>query len=291
MVKSLENYYRQPQLHISLPSQGKWWAPGSIEFSANTELPVMPMTAKDEIAIKQPDALMNGQATVDVIQSCVPGIKNAWLMPAVDVDAVLLGIRIATYGETMEVMTTVPGANEPNSVQVNLNETMERLRNPNIVDTISTKNGLTVTVRPWTYKENTAVQMQVYEEQRMVKNITGSDMTESKKIEEFQKVFLKLSASTVERLASAIVSIMTPEETVIDRFEISKFIENIDTHTANEIKTALDTLQTVGNMPPVTVATTPEMQSRGAPATYTSNITMDNSNFFASKSFRSTTLS
>ena len=75
MSKSLEKYYRQPQLHISLPSKGKWWPPGSIEFSANNELPVMPMTAKDEIAMKQPDALMNGQATVDVVQSCIPGIK------------------------------------------------------------------------------------------------------------------------------------------------------------------------------------------------------------------------
>ena len=31
----------------------------------------------DEITFKTPDALLNGQATVDVIQSCIPNIKDA----------------------------------------------------------------------------------------------------------------------------------------------------------------------------------------------------------------------
>ena len=291
MSKSLEKYYRQPQLHISLPSKGKWWPPGSIEFSANNELPVMPMTAKDEIAMKQPDALMNGQATVDVVQSCIPGIKNAWLIPSIDIDAILLGIRIATYGDTMEIATKVPSTNEENTVQVNLVQTMEMIQNPKIIDTITTTNGLVITIKPANYKQNTAVQMEVYEEQRMVKNITSSDMTESKKIEEFQKVFLKLSSNTVDRLASSIVSIQTPDETVTDAVSITKFIANIDTKTANEIKAAVEALQTVGNVPAIDVATTEDMQTRGAPKTYKTQITMDNSNFFVSGSSRSTTLS
>ena len=34
------------------------------------------MTAKDEMMFKTPDALLNGQATVDVIQSCIPAING-----------------------------------------------------------------------------------------------------------------------------------------------------------------------------------------------------------------------
>ena len=33
------------------------------------EIPVLPMTAKDEMAFKTPDALINGQSTVDVIRA------------------------------------------------------------------------------------------------------------------------------------------------------------------------------------------------------------------------------
>jgi len=290
MPNSLKNYYRQPQLHITLPSKGQWWPPGSIEFSANNELPVMPMTAKDELAMKQPDALMNGQATVDVIQSCVPGIKNAWQIPSVDVDTILLGIRIATYGDSMEVNTTVPGTKLENTVQANLNTMMDQIKNPTFVDTIKTKNGLTITIRPWNYKENTAVQMQAYEEQRMVRNITASDMTESSKIEEFQKIFLKLSHNTVTRLSQGIVSIQTSEETVTDRKEIEEFIANIDTTTANEIKAGLDAIQTAGNVQPIDIATTEEMQKDGAPKQYKASVTLDNSNFFVSRYSRSTAL-
>jgi hypothetical protein len=60
------------------------------------------MTAKDELMLKTPDALMNGQATVEVIKSCVPSIKNPWHMPSIDIDTILIAIRIATYGENME---------------------------------------------------------------------------------------------------------------------------------------------------------------------------------------------
>ena len=60
------------------------------------------MTAKDEMAFKTPDAMINGQSTVDVIKSCVPNLLDPWKMVNYDTDAVLLAIRIATYGETMD---------------------------------------------------------------------------------------------------------------------------------------------------------------------------------------------
>ena len=41
------------------------------------EHPVLPMTAKDELIMKNPDALLNGDAVIQVIESCVPTIKNA----------------------------------------------------------------------------------------------------------------------------------------------------------------------------------------------------------------------
>jgi len=64
----LKKYFRQPKIYISLPSQGKFYPDGSIEMTENGELPVYSMTAKDEMIIKTPDALLNGSSTVEVIQ-------------------------------------------------------------------------------------------------------------------------------------------------------------------------------------------------------------------------------
>ena len=74
----LQKYFRQPKIYIKLPSNGKWYPNGSLEVTDNMEFPVYAMTARDELMFKTPDALLNGQSTVDVIQSCVPSIKNAW---------------------------------------------------------------------------------------------------------------------------------------------------------------------------------------------------------------------
>ena len=97
----LNKYFRQAAIHITLPSNGDY-PPHVITPSATGEFPVMPMTAKDEIKFKTPDALMNGQGVVDVIQSCCPDIKDAWQIRSHDLDTILIAIRIATYGERAE---------------------------------------------------------------------------------------------------------------------------------------------------------------------------------------------
>lgn len=97
----LAMFMRQPKIYISLPSGGKYWPVGSLEIPNNNQLAVYSMTARDELLLNIPDALMNGQAVVDVIQNCVPSIKNAWEMPSIDVDVILIAIRLATYGEMM----------------------------------------------------------------------------------------------------------------------------------------------------------------------------------------------
>ena len=55
----LQKYMRQPAIYIKLPSNGEYWAMNSLEMTVNNELPVYPMSTKDEIAINTPDALMN----------------------------------------------------------------------------------------------------------------------------------------------------------------------------------------------------------------------------------------
>ena len=102
MAKSqnpLSSFYRAPKSYTGLPSQGKYYTDDIVEMPDNGELPIYPMTAKDEMMFKTPDALLNGEATVQVIQSCIPQIKNAWAMPSIDCDAALIAIRMATYGE------------------------------------------------------------------------------------------------------------------------------------------------------------------------------------------------
>ena len=104
----LKQFFRQPVIYLRLPSNGEFWPEGSLIMPANRELPVYPMTAIDEITYRTPDALYNGQAVINVIQSCIPNIRNAWGMPAIDTNAILVAIRIASYGHELEHSTRSP---------------------------------------------------------------------------------------------------------------------------------------------------------------------------------------
>ena len=91
----LKQFFRQPAIYMRLPSGGQFWPEGSLEMPPNRELAVYPMTAIDEISYRTPDALFNGAATVSVIQSCVPSIKNAWKIPSSDLNSILIAIEYA----------------------------------------------------------------------------------------------------------------------------------------------------------------------------------------------------
>ena len=104
-VNPLLAHFRQPAIYFQLPSKGQFWQSG-LNMSPTEDLPVYPMTARDEITLRTPDALLNGQGVVDVIQSCCPNITDAWQMPSIDVDATLIALRIASYGNEMSFDST-----------------------------------------------------------------------------------------------------------------------------------------------------------------------------------------
>ena len=108
----LAGYFRHPAIYMRLPSKGRFWPDAALDLPANEELAVYPMTTKDEITLKTPDALLNGAGIVSVLQSCIPSVVDGWQTPSVDVDAMLIAIRIATYGHEMDFETVCPHCQE-----------------------------------------------------------------------------------------------------------------------------------------------------------------------------------
>ena len=100
IANPLAKHFRQPEVYIDLPSQGKFYPQGAL--ATNKQLAVLPMTALDEINLKTPDALYNGTSMVNLIKSCVPSIIDPWSVPMLDFDTVLLGTKIASMGNQTE---------------------------------------------------------------------------------------------------------------------------------------------------------------------------------------------
>ena len=119
-INPLRQFFRQPAIYIKLPSLGNHWPKDTLAMPDNGELPVLPMTAIDEITARTPDALFNGTAVTELIKSCVPCIKDPWSIPTIDLDAILIAIRAATNGNLLDIESTCPSCNESASYNVNL---------------------------------------------------------------------------------------------------------------------------------------------------------------------------
>ncbi len=277
----LQKYYRQPAIYIKLPSQGKYYDRNTFVPTETGEVPILPMTAKDELTFKTPDAMINGQATVDVIKSCVPNLLDPWKMVNYDTDAILLAIRIATFGETMDIKFTTPITSESQSSTVNLPALLEDLGKIQIKDESITAKGFKVTMQPLDYKTLTKIQIARFEQQKMYGTITASTLTEEQKQSAFAKSFDTLNAVNFSLLLDSIKQIVTPEgQTVTDRQQIIEFCNNADTKTITEIQDKLSELRVQAQIPALKIKATEEQIKKGVPATYEVPITFDNSNFF-----------
>ncbi len=276
----LQKYFRQPKLYISLPSKGKFYPNGAYESTESGELPVFSMTAKDELTFKTPDALLNGQATVDVIQSCIPNIKNAWMMPSIDLDACLIAIRMATYGEEMGITIKKPVTGEETEMNVDLRGIMDNFSDAEYIDSIAVGD-MIVGLRPLTYKEFTQNALKTFEEQRIFNIVNDETVEDEAKLQAFTNSFVKLTALTVNMISTGITSIQVGDEVVDDRKHIDEFIANADKQFFNSITEHLTKQKESFSVKPLTVTSTPEDIELGVPATYDVPITFDQSNFFA----------
>ena len=276
----LNKYFRQAAIHVTLPSNGDY-PPHVITPSATGEFQVMPMTAKDEIKFKTPDALMNGQGVVDVIESCMPNIKDAWQIKSHDVDTILIAIRIATYGETMDLQFNVPTINEQVTHTINLPATLDQIRQEKIQNTITLKDGLIVETRPLTYRDMTQTSLQTFQQQKMYSSVQSSDISDEEKVKRFDESFKALTELNSKVLLKNISKITTPEGAeVSDPAQIKEFVDNANATVIKEIETKLMNLRTQGAVKPLKLKASEEQIKKGAPASYEVPVTFDTSNFF-----------
>ena len=276
----LKKYYRQPKQFVRLPSNYKYYKPGTIQIPESGDVAVFPMTAKDELLFKTPDALLNGEATVRVIQSCIPAITNAWEMPALDIDACLVAIRMATYGTKMQVKVFVPNTKIEKDMELDLQAALDKLLSNTYVDNFLYEN-MEITTRPLTYKEFTEAALKTFEEQRLASVVQNQDMDEEEKVKRFQASFNKLTDINIQMVSASVASIRVDGQTVTDKVQILEFLEN----TSKEFyQTIIDQGQKQKDnftIPPVEMIATPEEIKAGAPEKYTVPVLFDQSNFFA----------
>jgi hypothetical protein len=268
----LTQYFRQPAIYIKLPSQGKFYPPGTLNMPPNGELPVLPMTSNDEITYRTPDALFNGTATVNVIRSCVPSIRDPWTMPAVDIDAVLVGIRIASYGHGMDLTTTCPSCKADDDLTVDLRVVNDTMKIGNY-DQNLVVGDLEFWFQPIPYKTvNQNNQVQIQQQQAM--RVVDSDVDEQIKMTQITNSMAVINETTTNTVAQSIAAIKTPAAMVTETEFIVDYLRNCDSKIFNQLKNHIVDLKKNSEVQPL------ELTCKECNHHYQQPFTLDLSSFF-----------
>jgi len=271
----LTAYMRQPQIYIKLPSSGKWWKEGSLNYPVSGELPILSMSTKDELILKSPDALINGQGVVDVIHHCVLNIKDAWEMPIIDVDTILIAIRIASYGENMEYSSSCTECTALNEYEIDLKQFLDMPVDVSSYDNTIIYQDLSLKIKPQNYRSVNASSLDIFEQQRLVALVDNENLNADEKQTKFNEIFKKMTELTVRNITGSIEYIEMPNgNKVTSRAYIDDFVENSDRSVFDELRKRQEEINE--SFPDKSINTTcPECQHA-----YTVPFTFDQANFF-----------
>ena len=239
-MNPLSSYLRKPEIYVKLPSGGKWWPAGSIDIPPNNELPILAMNGHNDITMRNADGLMNGASSVEVIQSCVPNIKDAWAGPNMDIEYLFIALRIASYGAEMDMEKSCSKCGESTKFGINLQNVLETMNFPDFEVPVNLGE-LYIMLKPASYHLTNLTAQEIFEQQRAIMATSSSDLTLEQKEKILKESITKLSKITVSKLVEYIDYVMLPDGSkVTDPVYIQEFIDEVNRKDFNLLKKGID---------------------------------------------------
>lgn len=274
----LLEFARRPEFSIKLPTQGNWYEDGVIEYSINNEVQVYPMIPKDEIMLTNPDALLTGEANLNLIKSCVPQVKQPEKLLYPDANVLFLAIRKATYGDELPVDVMCPNCQQMiidigDTEQVKEKEKNgelnsqtqefvfscnEMLQGITMLDeyyTIDLDNGLKIYISPTELGMKMEYNLLTFNRQKIIQqhkahNLLDENLTPENRsliLADITLSYLKMNEIGNKLIANSIKKIELPDGSfIIDKDYILEFISQTNSSTVNMLNEKIKELNEVG---------------------------------------------
>lgn len=245
----LSAYFRAPKLFTSIPSGGQGYTPDIVEMPETGELPIFAMTSKDELIMRNPDALLNGEAVTQVIQSCVPNVKNARKMLSVDIDILLIAIQGATYGDDIEVSAECPKCTNKTTAIASVDTALATMGSVDGNYQIE-ENGLTIEVKPFNYSSTIKAGITNFKSTRSLQALAEIP-DEMERLAMFNQNFKEIALLNTELVTDSVASITAKdpdgnEIVVTDRQQILEFLDNADSSIGKAIENQIGVINNQG---------------------------------------------
>lgn len=248
----LQQFYRVERTHVKLPSRGIFYEPDVVELNSDNEVGIKPMTAADELILKNPDALLSGQALLEVIKSCVPAIRRPNKLLSCDIDTVMIGIRDASYGDDLDVKITCPSCGHENTYSLNLDLLLNQSEELQDEYPVELPNGLTVYVKPGTFDAIIKRQKVILDQRKVERVLAQENISEEERVHAIASLFDKLGRLNYEMIVDGIFKIEFRDKDsgdivkVNDKNHINEYVRNIEREQIDLIENKLREVNKIG---------------------------------------------
>lgn len=235
MDSPLAKYTRQPKLYMNLPNGGKWYGKNIDKVE---EVEVYSMTASDEIGLKTPDGLYSGKVVTNVIKNCIPAIKDPWFIPMTDFEYILASIRLASYGEIINIDSTCSSCKNVDTFAIDIQNILRHYEQIEFKSEVKI-NDFLFRMRPLCYKEATELNKISMQVQRSLMQTIPTIEDDDKRQETIDSLYEQINMATLNAITACVVDISTPDGEVESQpIIIQDFIKNSDPIFFNTLQKA-----------------------------------------------------
>ena len=233
MNNPLIDFYREKEIYVTLPTQGKWYK-NKPKLTDDGEIGIMPMTMKDEMLLNIPDSLYNGESLYEIFKSIVPDIIDPYEISIPDVDVLLLASKAVSNGPDLPIDTRCPHCQTLTSYSISLTTILSKVKKIELVTEVEVKK-LKIKMRPNTLASVTASSMQSIESARYILKMQKDNPEQNHDM--IKRSLETATAAGIGVLADAIESIELPDGTIVTDFDqILDWVKNSDASTISVLK-------------------------------------------------------
>lgn len=106
LLNKLQQSTKIPSRIFRLPSLGLLYDDDVFDFDIKKEgeVEIYSISTSDELNLKNPDYLYSGKALTNILRNCVKGLLKPEKLLMKDIDAILIYIRICSYGSSYQIV-------------------------------------------------------------------------------------------------------------------------------------------------------------------------------------------
>lgn len=246
----LKSYFRSFKSYVELPSSKFEFYTKNIldhDSSISKEIGVRPMTALDELTLKDPDALLNGEAIKSILVSCVPAVKDPGKLFINDVNVLLATARAVSLGNEMAITVTCPACKTVDDYVLDLGsiaQATDKLEKEYVV----VHDKLRVYVKPHTLDAHLTAMHISFEESKLIKVFEDHEKySDIERIKAMSSAINRIGRLNFDQISSSIVKIVLEDGTeVSDVGHIAEFIANVDNQFSKAVEAKVNEISKIG---------------------------------------------